>query len=92
MLDTRVIPTLLLKGSGLVKTTKFGKPVYIGDPINAIKIFNSKEVDELIVLDITASSEGRPPAFETIRRSRTNALCHFPTAAASARWSIFAQS
>ncbi len=67
MLDTRVIPTLLLKGSGLVKTTKFGKPVYIGDPINAIKIFNSKEVDELIVLDITASSEGRPPAFETIR-------------------------
>lgn len=67
MLDTRVIPTLLLKGSGLVKTTKFKKPVYIGDPINAIKIFNSKEVDELIVLDITASSEGRPPAFETIR-------------------------
>lgn len=67
MLDTRVIPTLLLKGSGLVKTTKFAKPVYIGDPINAIKIFNSKEVDELILLDITASSEGRSPAFETIR-------------------------
>lgn len=67
MLDTRVIPTLLLKGSGLVKTTKFAKPVYIGDPINAIKIFNSKEVDELIILDITASAEGRPPAFDTIR-------------------------
>lgn len=67
MLDTRVIPTLLLKGSGLVKTTKFAKPVYIGDPINAIKIFNSKEVDELVILDITASAEGRPPAFDTIR-------------------------
>lgn len=67
MLDTRVIPTLLLRKSGLVKTTRFSKPVYIGDPINAIKIFNSKEVDELILLDIDASREGHPPAFETIR-------------------------
>jgi len=67
MLITRVIPTLLLKGGGLVKTTKFAKPVYIGDPINAIKIFNTKEVDELIILDISASREGRPPAFDTIR-------------------------
>ncbi|PCI02496.1 MAG: imidazole glycerol phosphate synthase subunit HisF [Hyphomicrobiales bacterium] len=66
MLSTRVIPTLLLKGAGLVKTTKFRKPVYIGDPINAIKIFNTKEVDELIILDIAASSEGHPPAFDTI--------------------------
>lgn len=67
MLTTRVIPTLLLKGTGLVKTTKFDKPVYIGDPINAIKIFNTKEVDELVLLDISASREGREPAFETIR-------------------------
>lgn len=67
MLTTRVIPSLLLKGSGLVKTTGFKNPVYIGDPINAIKIFNAKEVDELVVLDITASKEGRGPAFDTIR-------------------------
>ncbi|MHB0952139.1 MAG: AglZ/HisF2 family acetamidino modification protein [Allorhizobium sp.] len=67
MLTTRVIPSLLLKGSGLVKTTGFKNPVYIGDPINAIKIFNAKEVDELVVLDITASREGRGPAFDTIR-------------------------
>jgi cyclase len=67
MLATRVIPSLLLKGSGLVKTTKFKNPVYIGDPINAIKIFNTKEVDELVLLDITASKDGRGPAFETIR-------------------------
>jgi imidazole glycerol-phosphate synthase subunit HisF len=67
MLKTRVIPCLLLKGQGLVKTTRFRDPVYVGDPINAIKIFNDKEVDELIVLDISASREGRAPRFELIR-------------------------
>lgn len=78
MLITRVIPTLLLKQGGLVKTTKFAKPVYIGDPINAIKIFNTKEVDELIILDITASREGRSPAFDTI--SNITAECFMPLA------------
>ena len=48
MLRTRVIPCLLLKGEGLVKTVRFRKPVYVGDPINAIRIFNDKGVDELI--------------------------------------------
>lgn len=67
MLTTRVIPSLLLQGSGLVKTTCFKKPVYVGDPVNAIRIFNTKEVDELVILDISASKEGRGPAFETIR-------------------------
>lgn len=67
MLQTRVIPCLLLQGDGLVKTTRFKDPTYIGDPINAIRIFNDKEVDELIFLDITASREGRGPAFDTIR-------------------------
>lgn len=62
----RVIPCLLLRGRGLVKTTKFKDPVYLGDPINIIKIFNDKEVDELIVLDITATIEGRGPAFDYI--------------------------
>jgi cyclase len=67
MLRTRVIPCLLLRGEGLVKTTRFKEPTYVGDPINAIRIFNDKEVDELIFLDITASREGRGPALQTIR-------------------------
>ncbi len=67
MLRTRVIPCLLLQGEGLVKTTHFKDPTYIGDPINAIRIFNDKEVDELIFLDITASREGRGPALQAIR-------------------------
>lgn len=76
MLRTRVIPCLLLKGDGLVKTTKFRDPVYVGDPINAIRIFNDKEVDELIFLDITASQEGRGPALHTIRSFATE--CFMP--------------
>ena len=56
MLRTRVIPCLLLKGNGFYKTTKFKNPVYLGDPINILKIFNDKEVDELLVLDIGATS------------------------------------
>jgi len=67
MLRTRVIPCLLLHGAGLVKTRRFREPTYVGDPINAIRIFNDKEVDELIFLDITASREGRGPALQTIR-------------------------
>ncbi|MFC1817258.1 AglZ/HisF2 family acetamidino modification protein [Thermodesulfobacteriota bacterium] len=66
MLFTRVIPCLLLKNKGLVKTVKFKKPKYVGDPINAIKIFNEKEVDEMIFLDIDASIEKRGPNFKVI--------------------------
>ena len=66
MLRKRVIPVLLLKGNGLVKTIKFKNPTYIGDPINAVKIFNEKEVDELVVLDITATIENRAPNFSKI--------------------------
>lgn len=58
MLKTRVIPTLLLKNNKLVKTKQFKNASYIGDPINAVKIFNDKEVDELLILDMTASSRG----------------------------------
>lgn len=57
MLRYRIIPTLLLKNGGLVKTMRFKNPVYVGDPINAVQIFNKKEVDELIILDITATLE-----------------------------------
>jgi cyclase len=61
MLLPRVIPALLLRGRGLVKTTRFKDPVYVGDPFNTIKIFNDKEVDELALLDIAATAEGRGP-------------------------------
>jgi cyclase len=64
MIRTRVIPSLLLKGEGLVKTVNFNNPAYVGDPINAVRIFNEKEVHELVFLDITASIEKRPPRFD----------------------------
>ncbi len=66
MLQHRVIPALLLRNNGLVKTTRFKDPKYVGDPINAIRIFNEKEVDELMVLDITASKENQEPNYEMI--------------------------
>lgn len=66
MNKTRVIPVLLLRGKGLVKTTKFKDPSYIGDPINSVRIFNEKEVDELVFLDITATPENRGPDFELL--------------------------
>ena len=58
MIETRrIIPALLLRGNGLYKTVKFKNPSYVGDPINAIRIFNEKEVDELMVLDIDATKK-----------------------------------
>lgn len=68
MLIPRVIPCLLIKNSSLVKTIKFKKNNYIGDPINTIRIFNNCEVDELILLDITATKEKRKPNFELIKK------------------------
>ncbi|MGQ0829489.1 MAG: AglZ/HisF2 family acetamidino modification protein [Bacteroidota bacterium] len=62
----RIIPVLLLKGTGLYKTVKFKEPKYIGDPLNAVKIFNEKEVDELIVLDITSGIENRKPNYDML--------------------------
>jgi cyclase len=67
MLQHRVIPVLLLDGKGLVKTVKFKSPKYVGDPINAIKIFNNKMVDELVFLDIKASKEKKGPNFDMLR-------------------------
>ena len=67
MLTTRVIPVLLLKGLGLVKTVQFKNPKYLGDPRNVVRIFNDKEVDELVLLDITATSERREPKYDLIR-------------------------
>lgn len=68
MLKHRVIPCLLLKNQGLVKSTKFAKPKYVGDPINAIRIFNEKEVDELLVLDIEASKKKHKPNYDLIEQ------------------------
>lgn len=66
MTRVRVMPCLLLRGHGLVKTRKFKDPVYLGDPVNAVRIFSEKEVDELIVLDIDASKDGREPDYDFI--------------------------
>jgi cyclase len=59
MYRPRIIPCLLLQNKGLVKTIRFSTPTYVGDPINAVRIFNENEADELIFLDINASQEGR---------------------------------
>lgn len=67
MLRPRIIPSLLVHKKGLVKTEGFKQSKYIGDPINAVKIFNEKEVDELIVLDIDATVENREPNFTMIK-------------------------
>ena len=67
MLRSRIIPCLLVHKKGLVKTNKFKNSKYVGDPINAVKIFNEKEVDELIVLDIDATIEKRGPDFDMIK-------------------------
>lgn len=66
MLSHRVIPCLLVSQGGLVKTRHFKEPKYVGDPINAVRIFNDKEVDELMVLDIDASKEGRGPDYALV--------------------------
>jgi len=67
MLRSRIIPCLLVHKKGLVKTVGFKDAKYVGDPINAVKILNEKEVDELIVLDIDASVENKAPNFEMIK-------------------------
>jgi imidazole glycerol-phosphate synthase subunit HisF len=66
MLFPRIIPCLLVHNKGLVKTTRFKDPKYVGDPINAVKIFNEKEVDELIVVDIDASRYDIEPDYKMI--------------------------
>src|SRR3989338_7907012 len=76
MLRSRIIPCLLIHQKGLVKSVRFSEKKYVGDPINAVKIFNEKEVDELIVLDIDASVQGRGPDYTTIRHLA--AECRMP--------------
>ncbi|MAY60556.1 MAG: cyclase [Pseudoalteromonas tetraodonis] len=77
MLRVRVIPTLLLKNSGLVKGAQFKNHKYVGDPINAVKIFNEKEVDELVFLDISATETGKGPNFELLKDIASEAFMPF---------------
>ncbi|MBI5720036.1 MAG: imidazole glycerol phosphate synthase subunit HisF [Burkholderiales bacterium] len=78
MLRPRIIPCLLVHEGGLVKTVGFREPKYVGDPINAVKIFNEKEADELMVLDIDATARGREPDYKLI--SDLAAECRMPLA------------
>ena len=70
----RIIPCLLLKDQGLVKTIKFKNPNYLGDPINAVRIFNEKEVDELCILDIKASQNEAHPDFDFLEKIAAEAF------------------
>lgn len=76
MLRPRIIPCLLVKNGGLVKTVHFEKPKYVGDPINAVRIFNEKEVDELIVVDIDATVQNREPDYSMIKNLASE--CRMP--------------
>lgn len=67
MIRPRIIPSLLLRGTGFVKTTRFAEPRYLGDPINILRIFNEKEVDEIVVLDIAATPNNAEPNYELLR-------------------------
>jgi cyclase len=78
MIRPRIIPCLLLKGHGFVKTKKFRDSVYLGDPINIVRIFNEKEVDEITILDIEATLHGSVPAFDFLRQIATE--CFVPLA------------
>lgn len=76
MLRPRIIPCLLVHKGGLVKTVRFKEPKYVGDPINAVKIFNEKEADELMVVDIDATAQGAEPNFRLI--AQFAAECRMP--------------
>jgi cyclase len=74
MKRVRIIPALLIQKGGLVKSVRFKDHKYVGDPINAVKIFNEKEVDEIVLLDISASSEKRPPNIPKIQEIASEAF------------------
>ncbi len=76
MLRPRLIPCLLVHNGGLVKTVNFDNPKYVGDPINAVRIYNEKEVDELVVLDIDATVKGAEPDYQLI--SHLASECRMP--------------
>ncbi|NRS90146.1 cyclase [Flavobacterium sp. 7E] len=74
MLRPRIIPSLLIQDNGLVKTVNFKNPKYVGDPINAVRIFNEKEVDELAIFDIDATVLGNEPNYSLIERLASQSM------------------
>ena len=74
MLRPRIIPSLLIHDNGLVKTVNFKNPKYVGDPINAVKIFNEKVVDELAIFDIDATVLGKEPNYSLIERLASQSM------------------
>ncbi|WP_018127113.1 AglZ/HisF2 family acetamidino modification protein [Balneola vulgaris] len=76
MLNPRIIPTLLIHNEGVYKTTRFKDPKYIGDPINVVRIFNEKYVDEIMVLDIDATVKGKEPNYGLIEKIASE--CRMP--------------
>lgn len=74
MLRPRIIPSLLIQDNGLVKTVNFKNPKYVGDPINAVRIFNEKEVDELAIFDIDATVNGTEPNYSLIERLASQSM------------------
>ena len=78
MLRPRIIPCLLVHDRGLVKTRQFADPTYVGDPVNTVRIFNEKEVDEIMVFDIDAAVRGDEPNYELI--AQLAAECRMPLA------------
>jgi cyclase len=74
MLRPRIIPSLLIQDNGLVKTVNFKNPKYVGDPINAVRIFNEKEVDELAIFDIDATVLGNEPDYSLIERLASQSM------------------
>jgi cyclase len=76
MLRPRIIPCLLVKNGGLVKTVQFGKSKYVGDPLNAVRIFNEKVVDELMVVDIDATVHSLEPDYDLIKNLASE--CRMP--------------
>jgi cyclase len=74
MRRVRIIPALLIQKGGLVKSVRFKDHLYVGDPINAVKIFNEKEVDEIVVLDISATKDGRKPDMSFVKTFASEAF------------------
>ena len=74
MLITRIIPVLLLRRRSLVKSVKFRNPTYVGDPINTVRIFNEREVDEIVILDIEASTKNTEPQFDLLEEIASEAF------------------
>ena len=77
MLSARVIPCLLLHDNALVKSRRYGRLDYVGDPVNVVRIFNELEVDELIFLDILASQDGREPPYELLEQLASECFMPF---------------